>query len=354
MIVDTPTLARLLKRVGVETFLGELADRIEGDFRRWPAFEKSARLAVHSPVGVLELMPTADHEWFSFKLVNGHPGNPARGLLTVTAVGMLADVATGYPRLVSEMTVLTALRTAAASAVAARHLARRGAATLALIGTGAQVVRELTLALVGTGAQGEFQALAFKACLGIRRIRYFDTDAHAMRKFAHNLRDAGLELLPCTSVAEAVAGAEVVTTATAVKGRQTVLADAMIGAGVHINAIGGDCPGKTELDPALLRRARIVVEYLPQTRIEGDIQSLGPGFEATELWQIIAGHERGRRDEHELTVFDSVGFALEDYSALRYVYDKARALGFGADVVLVPEPRDPKDLYGYVVELAAR
>ena len=339
MLVDTPTLALLLQRVGVETFLGELADRIDGDFRRWPAFEKSARLALHSPVGVLELMPTADAEWFSFKLVNGHPGNPAQGLLTVTAVGMLADVATGYPRLVSEMTVLTALRTAAASAVAARHLARRGAATLAL---------------VGTGAQGEFQALAFKACLGIRRIRYFDTDAHAMRKFAHNLRAAGLELLPCASVAEAVAGAAVVTTATAAKRRQTVLADAMIGAGVHINAIGGDCPGKTELDPALLRRARIVVEYLPQTRIEGDIQSLGPGFEATELWQIIAGHERGRRDEHELTVFDSVGFALEDYSALRYVYDKARALGLGADVALVPEPRDPKDLYGYVVELAAR
>jgi len=339
MIVDTPCLARLLHRVGIETFLAELADRIEADFRRWPAFEKSARLASHSRDGVLELMPTADDEWFSFKLVNGHPGNPARGLLTVTAVGMLADVATGYPRLVSEMTVLTALRTAATSAVAARHLAPRAASTMALI---------------GTGAQGEFQALAFKACLGIRRIRYFDTDAHAMRKFAHNLRAAGLELLPCASVAEAVAGAEVVTTATAVKRRQTVLADAMIGAGVHINAIGGDCPGKTELDPALLRRARIVVEYLPQTRIEGDIQSLGPGFEATELWQIIAGHERGRRDEHELTVFDSVGFALEDYSALRYVYDKARALGLGADVALVPEPRDPKDLYGYVVELAAR
>ena len=339
MIVDTPTLARLLERVGIETFLGELADRIEGDFRRWPAFEKSARLALHSKVGVLELMPTADDEWFSFKLVNGHPGNPAQGLLTVTAVGMLADVATGYPRLVSEMTVLTALRTAAASAVAARHLARRGAATLAL---------------VGTGAQGEFQALAFKACLGIRRIRYFDTDAHAMRKFAHNLRAAGLELLPCASVAEAVAGAEVVTTATAVKRRQTVLADAMIGAGVHINAIGGDCPGKTELDPALLRRARIVVEYLPQTRIEGDLQALGPEAPATELWQVIAGHAPGRAGRAEITVFDSVGFAIEDYSALRYVYDQARALGLGQDAALIPEPRDPKDLYGYVCGLAGR
>jgi ornithine cyclodeaminase len=338
MIIDTPTLAQLLKRVGVETFLSELADRIEGDFARWPEFEKSARLAAHSERGVLELMPTSDEEWFSFKLVNGHPGNPAAGLLTVTAVGMLADVATGYPRLVSEMTVLTALRTAATSAMAARRLANPGATTMALI---------------GTGAQGEFQALAFKACLGIRCIRYYDTDARAMLKFARNLRATGLTLVRCASVAEAVAGAEIITTATAVKGAQIVLGDALVGAGVHINAIGGDCPGKTELDPQLLARARIFVEYLPQTRIEGDIQSLGPQAAATELWQVIAGREPARTDARELTIFDSVGFALEDYSALRYVYDQARALGLCSDAALIPHPEDPKDLFGYVAGLAA-
>jgi ornithine cyclodeaminase len=338
MMIDTPTLAQLLSRVGVETFLKELAGRIEDDFAHWPRFEKSARLAAHSKAGVLELMPTSDDEWFSFKLVNGHPGNPAAGLLTVTAVGMLADVATGYPRLISEMTVLTALRTAATSAMAARRLAVPGATTMALI---------------GTGAQGEFQALAFKACLGIRSIRYYDTDARAMLKFARNLRGTGLELVCCASVADAVAGAGIITTATAVKGTQIVLADAQVGAGVHINAIGGDCPGKTELEPRLLARARIFVEYLPQTRIEGDIQSLGPEAAATELWQVIAGREPGRTDTRELTIFDSVGFALEDYSALRYVYDKARALGIGSDSPLIPEPRDPKDLFGYVARLAA-
>ncbi|HXQ30775.1 MAG TPA: ornithine cyclodeaminase [Steroidobacteraceae bacterium] len=338
MIIDTPTLAQLLSRVGVETFLRELADRIEDDFAHWPRFEKSARLAAHSKTGVLELMPTSDDEWFSFKLVNGHPGNPAAGLLTVTAVGMLADVATGYPRLISEMTVLTALRTAATSAMAARRLANPAATTMALI---------------GTGAQGEFQALAFKACLGIRRIRYHDTDARAMLKFARNLRGTGLELVRCASVADAVAGAEIITTATAVKGTQIVLADAQVGDGVHINAIGGDCPGKTELEPRLLARARIFVEYLPQTRIEGDIQSLGPEARATELWQVIAGREPGRTDSRQLTIFDSVGFALEDYSALRYVYDKARGLGVGSEAPLIPEPQDPKDLFGYVARLAA-
>ncbi len=339
MIVDTPTLATLLKRVGVETFLAELADRIEADFANWPQFEKSARLAAHSAVGVVELMPTADAEWFSFKLVNGHPGNPAKGLLTVTAIGMLVDVATGYPRLISEMTVLTALRTAATSAFAARRLANPGAQTMALI---------------GTGAQGEFQALAFKACLGIRRIRYFDTDAAAMKKFAANLADAGLELVACRSAAEAVTGAELITTATAVKAAQRVLTDGMVGPGVHINAIGGDCPGKTEVDARLLERARIFVEYLPQTLIEGDIQALGSSAHATELWQVVAGRAPGRTGRDEITVFDSVGFAIEDYSALRYVYDKARALGLGSESPLVPAPRDPKDLFGYLTELVGR
>ncbi|HEX9138936.1 MAG TPA: ornithine cyclodeaminase [Steroidobacteraceae bacterium] len=338
MIIDTPTLARLLRRIGVENFLRELADRIETDFGHWARFDKSARLAAHSQRGVLELMPTSDSEWFSFKLVNGHPGNPAQGLLTVTAVGMLADVGTGYPRLISEMTVLTALRTAATSVVAARHLAVPGARTMALI---------------GTGAQGEFQALAFKACLGIREIRYFDTDQLAMKKFAANLALSGLKLTACVSVAEAVRGAPIVTTATAVKGLQTVLKDAMIGPGVHINAIGGDCPGKTELDVALLRRGRIVVEYLPQTRIEGDIQSLGADATAPELWQIIGGQEIGRSDATQVTIFDSVGFALEDYSALRYVFDRARELGVGKSTALVPDPVDPKDLFGYVTGLAA-
>jgi ornithine cyclodeaminase len=339
LMLDTPALAQLLQQVGIETFIKELADRIEADFIDWPRFDKSARFAAHSPVGVLELMPAADAEWFSFKLVNGHPHNPKLGLLTVTAVGMLADVRTGYPRLLSEMTVLTALRTAATSAMVARRLANPGAHTMALI---------------GTGCQSEFQALGFKACLGIRRIRYFDPDKAAMDKFARNLCGAGLVLERCASASEAVNGAQIVTTATAVKGHQIVFPEALIGPGVHINAIGGDCPGKSELDPALLRRARIVVEYLPQTRIEGDIQLLGPDAEATEFWQIASGAEPARHSAAQITVFDSVGFALEDYSALRYVYDKARALQIGREVNLVPQVQDPKDLFGYAAALPQR
>lgn len=335
-IIDTPTLAKLLRHIGVEPFLRGLADCIEGDFSRWTHFAKSPRVAFHSKDGVLELMPIADSEWFSVKLVNGHPANPVGGFLTVTGVGMLAEVATGYPRLVCEMTLLTALRTAATSAVAARHLANPNATTLAMI---------------GTGAQAEFQALAFKACLGIQTLRFYDPDATAMRKFGANLRTSNLQLIGCDSVAEAVAGADIITTATAVKGAQTVLCEHMVGAGVHINAIGGDCPGKTEIDPRLLTRARVVVEYLPQTREEGEIQSLGPEASAIELWEVIERPSSGRSNPEQVTIFDSVGFALEDYSALRYAYDKACVLGIGADIPLIPEPRYPKDLFGHLLEL---
>ena len=134
-----------------------------------------------------------------------------------------------------------------------------------------------------------------------------------------NLARFGFELTPCTSVEEAVLGAGIITTCTADKQRATVLGGNHVGAGVHINAVGGDCPGKTEIHPDVLRRASIVVEYPPQTRIEGDIQQLPPDHPVTELWTILAGLAPGRQDDRQVTLFDSVGFAIEDFSALRWV-----------------------------------
>ena len=131
--VDVPTMRRWVCETGIEPIVAGLADAIEADFRRWPEFDKCARIASHSATGVIELMPASDGRTYGFKFVNGHPGNPARGLQTVTAFGVLADVDTGYPVLWSEMTILTALRTAATSAMAARALARPDSTTMALI-----------------------------------------------------------------------------------------------------------------------------------------------------------------------------------------------------------------------------
>ena len=122
----------------------------------------------------------------------------------------------------------------------------------------------------------------------------------------------------------------------------------MIEAGVHINAIGGDCPGKTELDPAILRRADVFVEYAPQTRIEGEIQQLEADFPVTEMWEVVDGRHPGRVAQDRITVFDSVGFALEDYSALRFVQHAVAGTDLFTDIHLVADPVDPKDLFALI------
>jgi ornithine cyclodeaminase len=329
--IDVPTLARLVRDIGVPRFIAELADAIQADFIRWHEFDKSARVASHSEVGVIELMPVADAAQYAFKYVNGHPQNTTQGLYTVMAFGVLAEVSTGYPLLLSELTLTTALRTAATSAMAARALARPNSRRMALI---------------GNGAQSEFQALAFHHLLGIDEIRVFDVDPAATSKLMRNLADfPALRVLPAASTAEAVRGADIVTTITADKTLATIITPEMVEPGMHFNAVGGDCPGKTELHADVLRGARIFVEYEPQTRIEGDIQQLPADHPVVDLWRVLAGQVVGRESDAQVTVFDSVGFALEDYSALRHLYRLAQERQIGQTVTLVPDAVDPKDLF---------
>lgn len=335
--VSVANMMQLVHHIGIETVLAELTDAIEADFRRWEQFDKTARVGSHSHDGVIELMPTSDGHIYSFKYVNGHPGNMAQGLQTVTAFGLLADVATGYPVLQTEMTLLTALRTAATSAMAARHLAPKSAKTMAII---------------GNGAQCEFQALAMRAVLGIERVQLFDIDPKATAKAARNLAATGLEIVSCPSAQAAIEGAQIITTCTADKGFATILTDNMVGSGVHINAIGGDCPGKTELHPDILKRADTFVEYPPQTWIEGEIQQMPRDYPITELWRVVTGESQGRRDNAQITLFDSVGFAVEDFSALKYVREKIRGTDFFEELDMIADPDDPRDLFGMLQRAA--
>jgi ornithine cyclodeaminase len=335
--IGVTDILRIVDDLGVGVFMEQLAAEIESDYRRWSEFEKSARLASHSPLGVIELMPTSNGKLYSFKYVNGHPKNTAAGLLTVTAFGVLADVVTGYPLLLSELTVTTAMRTAATSALAARYLARPDSRVMALI---------------GNGAQSEFQAIAFHHMLGIRELRIFDIDPGASAKLEQNLRSMpqlrNLRVLRASSSAAACQGADIVTTVTADKRSAVILTPPMITPGMHINAVGGDCPGKTELHADVLRmkNLRVIVEYEPQSRIEGEIQQMPADYPVTEFAGIVSGTAPGRADRDEITVFDSVGFALEDYSALRFLHDLTSRQAGARQIDLVPELDDPKDLYG--------
>ncbi|WP_313387661.1 ornithine cyclodeaminase [Achromobacter aegrifaciens] len=330
-LLSTSDVAKIVALQGPQQVFSGLLDYLLSDFLRWQEFDKSARVASHSATGVIELMPTADSEYYTFKYVNGHPGNPQAGLSTVMAFGALAQVSTGEPLLISELTLTTALRTAVTSALAARALARPDSRRMALI---------------GNGAQSEFQALAFHYILGVDTLHVYDVDAGATRKLESNLASVpGLRVVRFDSAAEAVKGTDIVTTVTADKAYATILTADMVEPGMHINAVGGDCPGKTELHADVLRAGPVFVEYEPQTRIEGDLQQMPADFAVTELWRVLTGQSAGRKNAADVTIFDSVGFALEDFSALRWLRDAAVRHGVGARIEVAPQLPDPKNLF---------
>lgn len=334
--VDVQHMAQWIQRDGVENIMKGLVDYLQEDFSRWERFDKIPRVASHTPFGVIELMPTSDNEEYSFKYVNGHPSNPARGFQTVTAFGMLASVDNGYPTFLAEMTLLTALRTAATSAMVAARLARPDSSVMAMI---------------GAGSQAEFQALAFRAVLGIDHLQVFDTDPAAVVKLRRNLEPLGFHITASQSTDDAVTGADIITTCTADKAKNTILRAEHIQPGVHINAVGGDCPGKTELEADILTRGRVFVEYPEQTRIEGEIQQMAPDFPVVEFWEVLTGSQPGRRSDEEITIFDSVGFAIADFSALRYLRDATAGTPMQTHIDLIADPEDPKDLFSLVASL---
>ncbi|MDB5237768.1 MAG: ornithine cyclodeaminase [Candidatus Kaiserbacteria bacterium] len=316
-----------ITRSGLDALFADALRFLEEDLGRWQEFKKSARHAIHYEHGVFELMPCADNAHYSYKYVNAHPGNPALGKLSIVALGMLADVATGYPQLVCDMTLLTAIRTAAMSALAAKHLAKPDSKVLGLI---------------GTGAQSEFQVYAMRQMFNITTIRYYDHDVAAMQKFAQNMKDSGITLVACKDGEEVVQGVDILTTCICEKARVKLFDYASVKDNTHlfINAIGGDCPGKTELDIELVRNARIVVEFYEQTKYEGEIQHLEGEVAHDEIWEIVQGLKPGRRAEDGIILFDSVGFALADFSMMRMLHKRE----IGSETEILPQLENPKDL----------
>lgn len=331
-------LRNLVASMGQATFYSAVLRALENDFLRWGEFIKTPRLATHYPFGVIELMPCSDQQFYSFKYVNGHPKNTQQGKLCVVALGILADVKSGYPLLLSEMTLLTAVRTAAVTALAAKCMARADS-------------REL--AVIGTGAQAEFQVNMLTQVLNLQRVRFFDLDSLAMEKFARNMRSSGLNLHPCGSIREAVTDADMIITATAAKRENDLISLDWLKSGVHIHAMGGDCPGKTELGQDLLQASKIVVEYRQQSLLEGEVQNLDDSVLYAELWQLLAGQLPGRENETEITLCDAVGFALEDFSIIKllHAYSSQESYrDYFDNIAMLPTMADPKDLYGFFMQ----
>ncbi len=337
-ILSVEVLSELVKQEGLENYLRGLMGQLKADFVRWDQFNKIPRPAMHVEGGVLELMPVCDNRYYTFKYVNCHPKNPEIGLMTVVATGQLSEVNTGYPLMFSEMTLLTALRTAATTAIATELMSRKNSHTLAII---------------GTGAQSEFLVKAICMVRKITEVRYFDIDSRAMDKFENNMKGSSFSLVRCSDAKMAVENADIITTCTACKAHVNVIKNEWIKEGVHINGIGGDTIGKTELEFKILDRSRIVVEYFDQCVIEGEIQRYSKEEASTkvyaEMHQLISGIKNGRDNDREITLYDSVGIALEDYAALCFTYGLVNKYGLGLDINLTPNNKNPKDLIGMIL-----
>ncbi len=334
-ILTLSALQQLTQKIGIPALIRTLETHLQQAFCAWPQFEKNARLAYRNANGVFELMPTLGPDYFAYKYVNGHPHNPEQAMPSVMGIGMLCDINTGKPIFISEMTVLTAWRTAVVTAMASKAMARTNSQNMAII---------------GTGTQSEFLALAHQTLMNIKTINFFDLDPNAMDKFTKNLADQPVTLRPCDSAQQACAQADIIITATTAHSNQPVITADMIKPGSHIGAIGGDSPGKTELDPIIVNQAYVVVEFTPQTTIEGEIQQQDTPHIDAELWQVLSGQQPGRNDDQAITLFDSVGFAIEDYATLACLYALAMEHNCLDNINLVPKLINPKNLFGEMVK----
>lgn len=269
------------------------------------------------------IMPSGDAEYFVSKTNANYPSNPARfGLPTVQGTIVVHDARNGVPLAVMDSIEITAIRTAAASAVAAKYLAREAAGSLAIIGCGLQGLQHVrALALVRP----------------VRSITLFDANENAARALAlHVEQSARLPVRIASSPADAVQSADLVVTCTT--STEFLLHANDVAAGSFIAGVGVDAEHKRELAPDLLRRSKVVVDVLEQCVAFGDLHHAiesGAMTEAdvhSDLGRVAAGRRAGRTSPDETFVFDSTGMALQDAACAIVVLQRARALGLGIEV----------------------
>jgi ornithine cyclodeaminase/alanine dehydrogenase-like protein (mu-crystallin family) len=266
-----------------------------------------------------------ERSFFAAKTNANFPDNPRRfGRPTIQGIVLLADATTGEPLAIMDSASVTALRTGAATAVAATCLARRDA-TRATI--------------VGCGVQGEIQLAAIAAVLPLAQARVYDTDRPRAEKMAASAASTlGLRVEVAGDLRAAVRASDVCVTCTPARG--AFLGPDDVAPGTFIAAVGADSQGKQELEPALVASATLVVDVLEQCAEIGELQhALAAGLMEradvhAELADVVAGRRPGRTRDDEITIFDSTGTALQDVAAAVAVYENARALGRGTEVAL--------------------
>lgn len=336
-------LIQIVRRVGLDALMDELIEKLE---RALVDFDPAdlvipVRDGFHydAPApGLIEWMPLMKRgEVVLMKIVGYHPDSPdTQQLPTILSTFGLFDTVTGNLLAVADGTFMTALRTGAASAVASRLLARPTSTTLGIIGCGAQAVT---------------QYHAISRCFDLRQVVFHDTDAAAMASLPSRIADLSAQdiELRAASPTEIVALSDILCTATSIEaGSGPVFEDCPSRPWIHVNGVGSDVPGKTELPPALLKRSLVCPDFPAQARNEGECQQLSADEIGPELCEIARSPHEFAPWQQKSTVFDSTGWALEDHVVMQLVLDHAKRLALGTEVQMAGLGSDPRDPYEFL------
>jgi alanine dehydrogenase len=252
------------------------------------------------------------------KIVNVHPDNPKKGLPTVMALVILNSTETGAPIAIMDGTHLTDMRTGAAGGVAVKYLARKNAKVVGF---------------VGAGNQAKTQLLAINEVIDIEEVKATSISEKSYLAFKEEMeKKVGCEITVKRSIRE-VCDCDILVTTT--PSREPVVMNEWISEGTHINAIGADAAGKEELDPAILKRAKVVVDDIPQALHSGEVnvpiskKLITVKDICAELGEVITGKKKARMSDSDITIFDSTGLAIQDVATANLVYQKALKANMG-------------------------
>ena len=343
-ILSVEDVRTVIHHVGLDALMDETIDGIVDACREFDdgKFEVPVRQGFDYTVpdaGLLEWMPAmrvGGHAML--KVVGYHPTNPGkRELPTILSVAMTFDTESGHLIGLLDGTFPTAIRTGAASAVASRVLASKDSKILGLIGAGSQAVAQLH---------------AISRVFDLEEVLVFDTDAETSRSFSQRaafMDKTGIAISPC-AIVELVSRSDIICTSTSVDiGGGPVFDDSGLKPWVHINAVGSDFPGKTEVPLSVLRRSLVCPDFTGQAVKEGECQQLSGSEIGPDLVKIVNNVEAYLRFRDKPTVFDSTGWAMEDHVVIDILLHHARELGCGSAVSIESISADPRNPYKFAL-----
>jgi ornithine cyclodeaminase len=340
LILSCADVGTLIKKVTLNKFFSLLRDEIIKNYKEWDKFEKSIRIASYVKHGVLELMPIHNNDCYTFKYVNCHPNNKTYDKLTIVSFGMLASVLDGYPKLYCDMTLLTAIRTACVSSIVANYVTENK--------------RKYKIGIIGSGVQADFHILAFLNEINVDCIYLNDLDYNKAKSLTNRHKELKDNIYVIESVEDLCSKSDIIITLTAAKAKiHAIKNDWLQKSEKIIIACGGDAPGKTELDPKILMDSELIVQYLPQTLLEGEIQNISSPetrLSISTVHELFTNNAKLKKlKQAKRVVFDSVGFAIEDFSAMTVIYDLAKKYKIGmVNDNFFPKDDKSKPLISYI------